>query len=75
MKPYGIPRINNAANCDVADGQGYGRKASVVNLPGKGGNIRSNFKNPKKKQAVRRYWARAARAIGVAEIKNQLNYV
>lgn len=75
MKPYGIPREDDAFNCDVADGQGYGRKASVVNLPGKGGDIRSNFKNPKKKQTVRRHWARKARAEGVAEINSQIKEI
>ena len=38
---------------DVADGKADGRKASAVNLPGKGGKARSN-QAPAKKAAARR---------------------
>ena len=51
MKPY--EHIKLDAYPDVADGKAEGRKASAVNLPGKGGKARSN-QAPRKKATARR---------------------
>lgn len=72
MKALGVPRVNDAEDCDKGDGQSFARKASVVNLPGRGGDIRSNFKKPERKQAIRRLFAKMDRAAGKHEAK-QLN--
>ena len=66
MRPYGNIKLD--AYPDVADGKADGRKASAVNLPGKGGKARSN-QAPRKKAAARRILkhrdkARTARQIG-----------
>ena len=55
MKPIGIPRFTESENCDVQNAREYGKKASAVNLPGRSGDIWSNFKNPASKAAARRY--------------------
>lgn len=69
MKPYGLPRNDDVAHPDVGDGQSYGLKASRVNLPGKGGVIRSNFKNAEKKQANRRVFKKMERNAGKQQCK------
>ncbi len=51
MRPYQHIRLDPYP--DVADGKADGRKASAVNLPGKGGKARSN-QAPAKKAAARR---------------------
>jgi hypothetical protein len=59
MRPYGIPR-GNYDYPDVGDGRLYGVKASKVNLPGPGGDIRSNLESPVK-HCRRRIWKKAER--------------
>lgn len=62
MKPYGVPRTDDVAHPDVADIHHYGLKSSVGKLPGRGGDIRSSFRNRNAKAQARRLWARKARA-------------
>ena len=66
MKGYGLPRNTDVAAPDCADINTYGLQSGSGNLPGKGGDIRSSFKNPARKAAHRRTWKRAARAEGKA---------
>lgn len=66
MKPYGIPRTLDLVYPDMGDIANYGLKSSAGHLRGKGGDIRSNFKNPQAKARSRRQFARAARAEGKA---------
>lgn len=76
MKAYGVPRVPDLDGYpDVADGRLFGVKARLVNLPGKSGDIRSNFKNPASKQQSRRYWARVERAQGKAECSNGIKEI
>lgn len=63
MKPYGIDRTRERYP-DLLDAKYYGFQASSVNLPGKGGDVRSNWKKPSKKAKARRYWKRRSRAEG-----------
>jgi len=51
VRPY--QNIKLDAHPDVADGKAEGRKARMVNLPGKGGKARSN-QSPAKKASARR---------------------
>ena len=64
MKAYGLPRISEIAFPDVADITHHGLKSSVGHLRGKGGDIRSSFKNPEAKARTRRLFKRRARAEG-----------
>ena len=52
MKPYEHIKLDPCP--DIADGKLEGRKASAVNLPGKGGKIRTN-QIPRHKAESRRY--------------------
>ena len=72
MKPYGLPRNDNVANPDIADGRIYGLKASRINLPSKCGKIRSNFKSVIKKQNTRRLFKKIERNFGKQECKEFL---
>lgn len=69
MKPYGLPRVKEVEAPDLVDIQTYGLRSSAGNLPGKGGEIRSLFKNSRKKRNIRRYWKKRERKI----IKEKLN--
>lgn len=62
MKPYGVPRNHDAESPDSSDLQVYGLAARRGNLPGKGGDTHSCFRNKAAKAAARRVWARKARA-------------
>ena len=67
MRPMGVPRNKEAVDCDVAGAREYARKPSDFGLPGKSGDIRSNFKRPAEKRSARRYWKRVGRAAGKLE--------
>lgn len=67
MKPYGLPRVSGVAAPDLKDIREFGRPGGVGNLPGKGGDVRSHFRNPAAKAATRRLFKRRARAAGKAE--------
>jgi len=71
MKPYGLPRNDDVAHPDLADIKEYGRPGRVGNLPGKGGDVRSHFRNPASKAATRRVYKRRARADGKALAKEE----
>lgn len=66
MRPY--QKIKLDACPDVADGKAEGRKASAVNLPGKGGKARSN-QAPAKKAAARRRLKHIDKARTARQIK------
>lgn len=68
MKPYQSIKLD--ACPDVADGKADGRKASTVNLPGKGGKARSN-QSPAKKAAARRTLKRSDKARTARQIKKE----
>ncbi len=68
MKPY--QNIKLDACPDVADGKADGRKASTVNLPGKGGKARSN-QAPPKKAAARRSLKRSDKARTARRIREE----
>ena len=70
MKPY--KNIKLDACPDIADGKLEGRKASAVNLPGKGGKARSN-QSPKKKAESRRYLKRVDKAISKKQMEKDNN--
>ena len=67
MKGYGLPRNHDIDGPDVADIHNYGLKGSAGHIPGPGGDIRSNFKNPDAKAARRRSFKRKAREEGKKE--------
>ena len=46
MKGYGLPRNTDVAAPDCADINTYGLQSGSGNLPGKGGDIHSYFRNP-----------------------------
>lgn len=73
MKGYGIPRHLGAQWPDVADGRKYAVQASAVNLRGKGGDIRSNYKNSSVKRSVRRYWKGKERVLALKDINNEIH--
>lgn len=64
MKAYGLPRIAYLEYPDVGDIQEFGLKSSVGHLRGKGGDIKSYFRNSAVKRSVRRRHKRAARREG-----------
>lgn len=64
MKAYGIPRNTDIESPDVADIGEYGLSSRYGRLPGKGGDIRSMFKNADSKRSARRRYKRKARAEG-----------
>jgi len=67
MKGYGLPRNHEVGSPDCADIRKYGLKSSAGHLPGKSGEVRSNFKCNASKKRARRYWKKKARSEG----KNQ----
>ncbi len=64
MKPYGLPNNDSVNNPDVADIGEYARPGRCGHLPGKGGDIRSYFKNAAAKATTRRLYKRRARREG-----------
>jgi len=66
MRPYQTQKLDSCP--DVADGKAEGRKASAVNLPGKGGKARSN-QIPRKKAESRRTLKRADKARVTRQLK------
>lgn len=70
MKPIGVPRNLNLENPDLGDSKEFGMKSSKTNLPGKGGDIKSNFRKPEQKAATRRTFKRKARAEGKDQCKD-----
>lgn len=72
MKPYGSTALRpcifgDISSPDVADIHAYGLKSAAGRLRGKGGDIRSSFKNKGAKSAARRRLARLARRAGKAD--------
>jgi len=62
MRGYGLPRNTDVGAPDCADIKEYGLASHKARLPGKGGDIRSVFKDPADKARARRRFARKARA-------------
>lgn len=69
MKAYGLPRNDDVEFPDVADIHQYGLKSSAGHLRGKGGDIRSSFRNSKSKRNSRRYYKRKARREGHVNVE------
>ena len=64
MEAYGLPRMCGVSWPDVGDIKEFGRPGGAGNLRGKGGDIRSFFRNPAAKAAIRRIYKRRARNEG-----------
>lgn len=64
MRGYGLPRLACFKYPDVGDIHEFGLKSSKGHLPGKGGAIRSYFKDAGDKTKTRRIYKRRARAEG-----------
>ncbi len=64
MKAYGLPRNSEVQFPDLADIAQYGLASHAGHLRGKGGDIRSSFKNPEAKGRSRRLYKRRARQEG-----------
>lgn len=71
MKGYGLPRNTDVSAPDVLDIHTYGLKTSAGQLPGKGGDAHSYFRNSEAKARARRTWKRAARAEGKAACRGE----
>lgn len=73
MKAYGynLTNTHDFSFPDIADGINYGRKSSAINLPGKGGDVRSNIKSSAKKRNNRRIMKKAERRNAILSIKNE----
>lgn len=69
MRGYGLPRVFRYP--DVGEIQELGLQSSFGKLPGKGGEIRSQFKNSDDKRRTRRIYKRRARAEGKKACDNQ----
>jgi hypothetical protein len=67
MKPYGVPRVPEIVNPDVADIQKFGLKSSIGRVVGKGGDIKC-YQKPNQKASSRRIWKKKARKAAVKEI-------
>ena len=58
MLPYGLPRYRDVVECDSVDGKEFGRKSSMLRLPGKSGDIRSHQKSKNKRMARKHFKTR-----------------
>jgi hypothetical protein len=76
MKAYGYSSTNthDFSFPDIVDGIVYGRKSSAINLPGKGGDIRSNIKSSAKKRNNRRIMKKAERRNATTNIKKEISW-
>lgn len=73
MKAYGSKRIEGRESPELSDAKEFALPAHSVNLSGKGGDIRSNWKDSTDKRQARRYWKRQARSQGKMECINDNN--
>jgi hypothetical protein len=62
MKPYGLPRLDDASAPDCADAHRFARPSRAYNVPGKGGET-SAFRSLRggAARAIRRAYKRAER--------------
>ncbi len=70
MKAYGVPRVPEIVNPDLADIYRFGFKSSISRCKKKNGDIPNSFHNSKSKAQSRRTWARKARAEGKVACRN-----
>jgi len=60
MLPYGIPRVKDIENPDLADVKNFGLKSSISRIRHYG-EIKNSFRNSRIKKQTRRIWKRIAR--------------
>ena len=73
MKPYGLTKRDIMDSDDVAGIQKYGRKTSMGQIPGPGGDTRAQIKGSDKKRRARRMWKKRTRAEVKIQINKELN--
>lgn len=70
MKPYGH-KGHHPKDADIVDIRKNGMPGHVGNLAGKGGDIRSSFKDSDKKAQIRRAYKKAERNRAKQDIQKQ----